>query len=121
MLNDYLKSLGWMGGRVIRFGLLGCGRIAKRHADLLGGGHIAGARLVAVCDDVRERADATAARFKVPALYHLDDLLARNDIDAVSVLTPSGMHPRHAIAVAEAGKHSLDKQETGGPSTRLRS
>ena len=32
---------------MIRFGLLGCGRIAKRHADLLGGNHIDGARLVA--------------------------------------------------------------------------
>src|SRR3984893_4320969 len=96
-----------MGGRVIRFGLLGCGRIAKRHSDLLGGGHIAGARLVAVCDEVRERADAVAARFGVHAHYELDQLLARNDIDAVSVLTPSGMHPRHAIAVAKAGKHVI--------------
>jgi predicted dehydrogenase len=96
-----------MGGRVIRFGLLGCGRIAKRHSELLGGGHIAGAKLMAVCDDVRERADAIGSRFNVPAFYHLDDLLARDDIDAVSVLTPSGMHPRHAIAVAKAGKHVI--------------
>src|SRR5580700_7175085 len=100
-------SSGHKGGRVIRFGLLGCGRIAKRHGDLLGGGHIAGARLVAVCDEVRERADAVAARFGVHAHYELDQLLARNDIDAVSVLTPSGMHPRHAIAVAKAGKHVI--------------
>ncbi len=27
---------------MIRFGLLGCGRIAKRHSDLLGGNHIDG-------------------------------------------------------------------------------
>ncbi|MDB5637235.1 MAG: oxidoreductase, partial [Bradyrhizobium sp.] len=92
---------------MIRFGLLGCGRIAKRHADLLGGGHIAGAKLVAVCDEVRERADAVASRFGVPAHYHLDELLGRKDIDAVSVLTPSGMHPRHAVAVAKAGKHVI--------------
>ena len=45
---------------MIRFGLLGCGRIAKRHSDLLGGNHIAGAKLVAVCDPVRARADAVA-------------------------------------------------------------
>ena len=45
---------------MIRFGLLGCGRIAKRHSDLLGGNHIQGASLVAVCDPVRARADAIA-------------------------------------------------------------
>jgi len=90
---------------VIKFGLLGCGRIAKRHSDLLGGGHIPGAELVAVCDSVRERADAIAARFGVRAFYHIDDFLRQKDIQAVSVLTPSGMHPAHAIAAAGAGKH----------------
>lgn len=90
---------------MIKFGLLGCGRIAKRHADLLGGGHIAGAKLVAVCDTVRERADAIASRFGVPAFYNIDEFLNQKDIDAVSVLTPSGMHPGHAIAAAQAGKH----------------
>ena len=77
---------------MIRFGLLGCGRIAKRHSDLLGGNHIEGARLVAVCDTVRGRADAIASKFGVPATYDMDDFLAREDIDAVAVLTPSGMH-----------------------------
>jgi predicted dehydrogenase len=90
---------------MIRFGLLGCGRIAKRHSDLLGGDHIEGAKLVAVCDPVRARADAVASRFGVPAHYDIDDFLGRKDIDAVSVLTPSGLHPQHVIACARAGKH----------------
>lgn len=90
---------------MIRFGLLGCGRIAKRHSELLGGNHIAGARLVAVCDSQRARADALAAKFGVPAHNHLNDMLAREDIDVVVVLTPSGLHPKHAIASARAGKH----------------
>jgi predicted dehydrogenase len=90
---------------MIRFGLLGCGRIAKRHSDLLGGNHIQGARLVAVCDLVRARADAIAAKFGVPVHYDMDEFLARKDIDAVAVLTPSGMHPEHVIACARAGKH----------------
>jgi UDP-N-acetyl-2-amino-2-deoxyglucuronate dehydrogenase len=90
---------------MIRFGLLGCGRIAKRHSDLLGGNHIEGARLVAVCDPVRARADAIAAKFGVPAHHDMDQLLARSDIDAVSVLTPSGLHAQHVIACAKAGKH----------------
>lgn len=90
---------------MIRFGLLGCGRIAKRHSDLLGGNNIAGARLVAVCDSQQARADALAAKFGIPAHYDLDDMLARKDIDVVVVLTPSGLHPQHAIACARVGKH----------------
>ncbi len=90
---------------MIRFGLLGCGRIAKRHADLLGGNRIEGARLVAVCDSDPARADVIASKFKVSAHDNLDAMLARDDIDAVAVLTPSGLHPQHAIACARAGKH----------------
>ncbi|MGY3343476.1 MULTISPECIES: Gfo/Idh/MocA family protein [unclassified Bradyrhizobium] len=90
---------------MVRFGLLGCGRIAKRHSELLGGGIVEGASLVAVCDSDRARADAIAAKFKVSAHADLAEMLARDDIDAVAVLTPSGMHPQHAIACARAGKH----------------
>ena len=92
---------------MIRFGLLGCGRIAKRHSELLGGNHIGGASLVAVCDAVPARADAIASKFGVPADYDIDGFLARKDIDAVAVLTPSGMHAAHAIACAKAGKHVI--------------
>jgi len=91
----------------MRFGLLGCGRIARRHSDLLGGNHIAGASLAAVCDPIRAHADAVAAKFGVPASYDIDDFLARKDIDAVAVLTPSGMHPAHVIACAKARKHAI--------------
>src|SRR6201988_3337555 len=90
---------------MIRFGLLGCGRIAKRNSALLGGNHIEGGSLVAVCDPLRARADAIAGKFGVAAHYDMDDFLARKDIDAVAVLTPSGMHPEHVIAAAKAGKH----------------
>src|SRR4030088_1582530 len=90
---------------MIRFGLLGCGRISKRHSDLLGGNHIDRAKLTGVCDPIRARADALAAKFGVPAYYDIDDFLAQKDIDAVTVLTPSGMHPQHVIACAKGGKH----------------
>jgi UDP-N-acetyl-2-amino-2-deoxyglucuronate dehydrogenase len=87
------------------FALVGCGRISKRHSDLLGSGAIAGARLAAVCDPDRARADAIAGKYGVPAFYDLDALLASDAIDVVSILTPSGMHADHAIAAANAGKH----------------
>lgn len=92
---------------MINFALLGCGRIAKRHADLLGTGQIVGARLAAVCDELPERAAAFGLQYGVPAFDRLDDLLAAPGIDAVSVLTPSGMHARHAIAVAASGRHVI--------------
>src|SRR4029078_131013 len=90
---------------MIRIGLLGCGRSAKRASDCRGVNHIDGAGLVAVCDTVRNRADAIASKFGVPAIYDMDDFLARKDIDAVAVLTRSGMHPANVIACAKAGKH----------------
>lgn len=90
---------------MINFAILGCGRIAKRHAELLGTGQIQGARLAAVCDIQGDRAEAFGARYGVPAFQSIDDMLARDDIDVVSILTPSGMHAEHAIAVAAARKH----------------
>lgn len=89
---------------MITFGLLGCGRIAKRHAELLGTGQIAGARLGAVCDIIPERAQAYGERYGVPWFVDIEEFLAAPEIDAVSVLTPSGMHADHAVAVAGAGK-----------------
>jgi UDP-N-acetyl-2-amino-2-deoxyglucuronate dehydrogenase len=90
---------------MIRFGLLGCGRIARLHSDLLGDNRIEGAALAAVCDRERTRADAIAAKFSVGAHHDIDDFLARKDIDAVAVLTPSGMRAEHVNACAKAGKH----------------
>ena len=90
---------------MIHFAILGCGRIAKRHAELLGTGQIAGAKLAAVCDIDPARAEAIATRFGVPGFTSLAKMLASPAIDVVSILTPSGMHSRHAIEVAQAGRH----------------
>lgn len=90
---------------MIDFALLGCGRIAKRHAELLGTGQIVGARLAAVCDLDRVRADAFAARYSVPGFTSLTAMLTHPGIDAVAVLTPSGEHSKHAIEIADAGRH----------------
>ncbi len=90
---------------MISFALLGCGRIAKRHAELLGTGQIEGARLAAVCDTQADRAAAFGKRYAVPSFTAIDDLLAAPGIDVVSILTPSGMHADHAIRVARSGRH----------------
>jgi predicted dehydrogenase len=90
---------------MFRFALIGCGRIAKRHAELLGTGQIAGARLAAVCDTDPARAEAFATRYQVPGYNSIAAMLNRGDIDAVSVLTPSGLHAEHAVLVASSGRH----------------
>jgi len=92
---------------MIRIALIGCGRIAKRHAELLGTGQIEGARLAAVCDVQPDRAAAFGSRYGVPSFTAIDALLAAPGIDAVAVLTPSGMHAEHAIAVARSRRHVI--------------
>ena len=92
---------------MIHFALLGCGRIAKRHADILGNAQVAGARLVAVCDSDPARAEALGHRYGVARFTSLHDMMrsAEERIDVVCVLTPSGAHAEHAIAIARHGKH----------------
>jgi predicted dehydrogenase len=92
---------------MINVAILGCGRIAKRHAELLGTGHVAGARLVAVCDSRPERAAAYGEKYHVPSHVSLSDMLQLSAIDAVAVLTPSGMHCRHAVEIARSGRHVI--------------
>jgi hypothetical protein len=95
-------------GSMIRFGLLGCGLIAKRHSELLGGNHIDRASLVSIYDPncARRR---HRLKFGIPAHYDIDDFLARQNIDGVAVLTRSGLHRAHVIACARAGKHVVEK------------
>lgn len=90
---------------MINFAILGCGRIARRHADLLGLGQIEGARLVAACDVNVSRTKAFVEKYQVPGFSSLAEMLAQTNIDVVSILTPSGMHAQHAIAVAGATRH----------------
>jgi len=92
---------------MIKFGIVGCGRIAKRHLDLLGGNQIDHAELVAICDNDAARLEAARQRYDVAAYDTLDAMLADPSVEAVVVLTPSGMHAEHAIAAANAGKHVI--------------
>ena len=92
---------------MIRIAIVGCGRIAKRHAELLGKGHVSGAKLAAVCDIDSAKMTSFANRFDVPGFTSLREMLALPDLDAVAVLTPSGMHAEHAIEVAKTKRHVI--------------
>jgi len=90
---------------MLKFALIGCGRVAKRHAELLGLGQIAGARLAAVCDHVEDRARAFGEKYGVPWYVDMHAMMADETVDVVSILTPSGLHAEHLLAVAPYRKH----------------
>jgi len=90
---------------MLKFALLGCGRIAKRHSELLGLNQIKNASLVAVCDIDEEKAKKIGEQFDVPYYTDMDNMMNSVDIDVVSVLTESGYHAQHVINLAKYGKH----------------
>ena len=92
---------------MIRIAIVGCGRIAKRHAELLGSGQIAGAKLVAVCDLLADRALAFAGKYDVPGFTSMTELLEKSDADVITVLTPSGSHAALSIEASRAGRHVI--------------
>lgn len=87
----------------IRFGIIGCGSVAPTHAR--GIEKIEGAKLVAACDLVTEKAEKFAKEYNCDPYTDSAEMLAREDVDAVCVLTPSGLHAEVGIQAAKAGKH----------------
>jgi UDP-N-acetyl-2-amino-2-deoxyglucuronate dehydrogenase len=97
-------------GRLIRFGLVGCGRISANHVGAIKA-HSERAELVAVCDVNRERLAATAAETGAAAYDSLEALLAHDPpVDAVILCTPSGLHAAEAIVCAAAGRHVVTEK-----------
>lgn len=90
---------------MLNFALVGCGRIAKRHSELLGNSQIPHARLAAVCDIVEAKARAIGEKFSVPFFTDMHEMMKRSDIDVVVVLTESGNHAKHVLELAAYGKH----------------
>ncbi|MBK8610956.1 MAG: Gfo/Idh/MocA family oxidoreductase [Chitinophagaceae bacterium] len=82
------------------FAIIGCGRIARRHAEQIA----KHGKLVAVCDIVPEKATAFASEFDAKAYYSIDELLQQETgIQLISICTPNGLHATHSIKAMEAG------------------
>jgi predicted dehydrogenase len=91
------SPLGWA--------IIGCGRIAPRHAQSVQ--QIADAHLTAVADIKPSRAQHFAQEYGSAAYTDYHALLDRADVDVVSVCVPSGLHAQVAIDALQAGKHVL--------------
>jgi UDP-N-acetyl-2-amino-2-deoxyglucuronate dehydrogenase len=95
----------------LRFGIVGCGTISSTHGDCLRKLETEGvARMVAAADIDEKRASAFGTKYGVPTVTTLADLLSRDDIDVVTICTPSGLHAEMAIQTAKAGKHILSEK-----------
>ncbi|HJV74595.1 MAG TPA: Gfo/Idh/MocA family oxidoreductase [Noviherbaspirillum sp.] len=92
---------------MLNFALVGCGRIAKRHSELLGHQQIRNARLAAVCDIVEAKAQKIGQQFNVPYFADAHRMLKEVAVDAIVVLTESGNHAKHVVDLAQYGKHII--------------
>jgi len=88
----------------LKFALLGCGRISRKHIDAID--KAPDAQLVAVCDVDAGRASAIASKRGIPFFTDVDEMLrSMPEIDVVNILTPTGLHASHAVKVASYRKH----------------
>ena len=94
-----------MAEKGIRFALVGCGSIAKKHVQAIQ--HcLEGGRIVAFCDKVYDKAKAYGDRMGVPAFTSIRGMMESigDQVDIVSVLTPSGVHHRNVLELVEYRK-----------------
>jgi predicted dehydrogenase len=89
----------------IRFGIIGCGRIAQRHAK-----HIKNnGELISVCDIKPEVAQQFGNDHSATSFTDVNQFLKDNQgkIDVISVCSPNGFHAEHTIAALQHGYHVL--------------
>lgn len=87
----------------IRFAVVGCGHIGKRHAEMITRDEKA--ELVALCD-IRPKEELGIEAYPVPFAKNLDELLEiASDVDVINICVPNGLHAEMAIKAIEAGHH----------------
>lgn len=88
----------------INFAIIGCGRIAQRHAEHISNNGV----LKAVCDIDYSKAIELGEKFKASSYNGIDALLANEkDLDVISICSPNGLHAEHSIKCLNAGIHVL--------------
>jgi myo-inositol 2-dehydrogenase/D-chiro-inositol 1-dehydrogenase len=89
---------------MIRIGIVGSGFAAEAHAEALK--LVPGAELVAVASPTEEHVRSFARRHAVPHAYtDYRQLLARQDIDLITIACPNYLHRDVTVEAAGAGKH----------------
>ena len=89
----------------VRFAIIGSGGIAAKHAQAIAA--VPGAHLAAVWGRVDGRARGFAEESNAEFVSDIETLAARNDIDAVTIATPSGAHEQATLPFLRAGGCAL--------------
>lgn len=88
----------------LKFAIVGCGRIAERHAEQINRLAV----LAAVCDIVDSKANILGQKFGSKVYTDFDEmLLSESDLDVISICTPNGLHAEHSIKAFKKGFHVL--------------
>ncbi len=90
----------------IRLGVIGAGSFSNSHLSAIAQVHEA--EVIAICDTDIEKAKAQAEKYHIPHVYSdYNELLARDDIEAVTLPLPDQVHKEITVAALRAGKHVL--------------
>jgi inositol 2-dehydrogenase len=89
--------------RRVRLGVVGLGRMGRRHAENLA--RSPSVELVRVVDAAEEAARAAGEELDVEWSTRYDDLLRDPEIEGVVLVTPTGLHAEMIEQAATAGKH----------------
>ena len=90
----------------MKWGILGCADIAERMVipAILS---IADNRLIAIASRNQSKADALATKFNCDAIEGYDNLISREDIDAIYIPLPTSLHYESVLKSARKKKHIL--------------
>ena len=95
--------------RKIRMAIVGCGRISKNHFGSIEK-HQENIELAAICDTNLAVLKEHEERYKVPAYRSLEAMLESEDLDVVTLCTPSGIHPMQTENIASHGVHVMTEK-----------
>lgn len=99
----------------VRFGIIGVGNMGSAHLNSFLSGKVTNGTVTAVADI--DPAKLAAVQKNNPGTYaccaRAEDLLSRDDVDAVIVATPHYLHPDLSVAALHAGKHVIAEKPAG--------
>ena len=88
------------------FGIVGAGLIADFHARAIG--DLPNAKLIGCCDKIADRAKQLADKYDVRAFEDYEQMIRSDEIDIVTIATPSGVHMEPAVDVNDLGGGELE-------------